>query len=199
VLLAAASLGFVADPVDAQEAAPADRFAPSFYVGAEAGATNFDNACDPTALSCDHTDSTGAPFLGYRFDSRFGLELGWRDLGEARATYPRLTSTIDVVGAIEGYDLSALMRFPLSAAWEAYVRAGAFRWDAQTVSPEFSAAESDWSPTAGAGFAWRFRPAWQMRFEYLYLDDAGGTETGETNVETLTVGLSYLFGNRVPQ
>lgn len=157
---------------------------------------SYGNACDPTALSCDHSDATSAVFGGYRFASRFIIELGKRDLGEARAVYPRLTSTIEVVGEADGYDFSALMRLPLSQTWEAYLRVGAFHWDAATESSEFSAGDSAWSPSAGGGFAWSFRPSWQARFQYLYIGDVGGTETGEANVEMLSAGVSYSFGGR---
>jgi OOP family OmpA-OmpF porin len=198
----AASLGLVTflgpgtEFATAQETAPADPFGAGLYLGAEVGGMNFDNACDPTALSCDHTDTAAAGFIGYRFDSRFTIEAGARDLGGARATYPRLTSTIDVVGDASGYDLSALLRLPFGPSWETYLRAGAFYWEAETMSPEFSATESGWSPSAGAGFGWQFKPAWQMRLQYLYLADVGGPDTGEANVETLTVGVLYTFGSR---
>ena len=179
----------------AQESLPADRFVPGIYVGAEAGAMSFDNACDPTALSCDHTDTAAAAFVGYRLNSRFRLEAGARDFGEASAVYPRLTSTIGAVGEASGYDLSALLHLPLGPDWETYLRAGVFRWKAETASPEFAATESGWSPSAGAGFAWQFKPPWQLRLQYLYVADVGGPETGEANVEMFTAGILYSFGS----
>jgi hypothetical protein len=193
-LLAATGLGTC--PAAAQEPASAERFEPGFYAGAELGEMRYGTACSPTALSCDHADSVYAVYGGYRLGRRFMLEVGKRDLGEALAVYPRLTSTIDVVGEVDGYEFSALLRLPFGRAWEAYVRAGGYHWDAATASSEFSTAESDWSPSAGAGFAWQFRPAWQARFQFLYLGDVGGTETGEANVEMLSAGVSYLFGGR---
>jgi len=189
-------MGLAAGQASAQTPSTADPFEPGFYFGAEIGAVSYANACDPTALSCDHSDATAAVFAGYRFATRFMLEFGKRDLGEALAVYPRLTSTIDVVGEVDGYDLSALIRLPFSQTWEAYLRAGAYHWDATTVSPEFSTDESGWSPSAGAGFTWDFLPTWQARFQYLYMRDVGGTETGEANVEMLSAGVSYIFGSR---
>ena len=191
VLIASSALAQGSAPPG--ESAKPDRFAPGFYAGAELGEASYDNACDPTALSCDHADVAMAIFAGYSFVSRFMVEFGKRDLGEAFAVYPRLTNTIEVVGEADGYDLSALMRLPFGRAWEAYLRAGAYYWDAATESPEFSTSESDWSPSAGGGFAWNFRPGWQARFQYLYMGDVGGTETGEANVEMLSAGVSYFF------
>lgn len=194
-VLATAVLGLAASSAPAQESVP-DHGPAGFYVGAEFGGMNYGNACDHTALSCDHKDWSRAAFAGYRFDSHFTLELGWRDLGDARAVYPRLTNTIEVIGEAEGFELSVLWRYPFSRTWEAYLRGGAFRWDAKTRSPEFSTSDSGWSPSVGAGLAWKFHPAWHARLQFLYLGDVGGTETGEANVEMLSVGITYTFGSR---
>jgi OOP family OmpA-OmpF porin len=193
-LLAAAGLG--AGLAAAQAPSSPDGFEPGFYVGAEIGGMSFDNACDPSALSCDHADTAAAAFAGYRFGSRFMAEIGMRDLGEALAVYPRLTTTVDMVGEIDGYELSAVMRLPFRSDWEAYLRGGAYHWDAETRSPQTAIAESGWSPSAGAGLAWRFRPAWQARFQFLYIVDIGGVDTGKANVEMLSAGVSYFFGSR---
>jgi hypothetical protein len=158
-LLAAASLAFGSGTLRAQQRDLAARLAPGFYAGAELGGTGYDNACDPAALSCDHTDGAGAAFGGYRFASRFAIELGGRHLGDARAVYPRLTSTNEVVGQVEGYDVSGLLRFPFGRAWEAYVRGGAYHADAHTRSPEFSTAEPpDPLPSRRAGSTRASRP-----------------------------------------
>lgn len=194
-LLAVAGLGAWAGSLRAQEFAPA-RFTPGFYAGAELGGASYGDACDPAALSCDHSDAAGAVLGGYRFASRFAVELGWRDLGDARAVFPRLTSTNEVVGHVEGYDVSALLRFPFGRAWEGYLRGGVYRARSHGSSPEISTAEWDWSPAAGGGLAWAFRPAWQARFQYLFLSHVGGPDAGEADVGMLSAGVSYLFGRR---
>src|SRR5262245_41668808 len=83
-----------------------------FYLGAAIGARGYDNACEPAALACERRDSAWSAFAGYRFNHRFDIEAAYLDLGESRTTYPRLTSTLEVSGDIDGYDLSALFRMP---------------------------------------------------------------------------------------
>jgi|KBSSwiStaDraftv2_1062776.scaffolds.fasta_scaffold39899_2 OOP family OmpA-OmpF porin len=167
---------------------------PGVYFGVEAGAVDYDNACEPHALACDGSDAAASAFAGYRFSSRLSLELGYHDLGEAVATYPRLTSTVEVTGALDGYDVSVIVGIPVTPKWQAFLRAGAFRSRAETSSEELDAADEDWFGQVGGGIAWHFRPAWQVRFQYLYLPNLGGVDTGEFEGRVLTAGASYFVG-----
>jgi len=169
---------------------------PAAYVGAELGALYYDNACEAAALSCDDTDVAASVFGGYRFNSYLALELAYSDLGEAHATYPRLTTTLDVTGKMRGYGLDLLVSIPINDVLSAYARGGAFYAESETRSAEFRAEETSWSPAAGAGLAWRFQPRWQARLQYLFVSGVGGTQTGESNAEILSLGLSYVFGQK---
>lgn len=188
------TFGTAAIPAAAQVRSQTGPVTAGAYVGADVALRHYDNACLVNALSCDDTGPAAGVFGGYRFGSRWSLELGYYDLGEADAVYPRLTTTLDVTGTIDGYALTALAAFPLTDTWEVFVRGGAFRWDAATASREFAASASDWSPAAGVGIGWHFRPAWQARLHYLMIADAGDATTGETHGQLLAAGVSYRFG-----
>jgi OmpA-OmpF porin, OOP family len=197
-LLAAAGLGALTSPSTAQDVTASERYATGFYVGGELGALYYTDACEASAVSCDRGTWTAAVFGGYQINAHLALELSYRDLGEARAVYPRLTSTLEVSGNVQGYELAALASIPISRAWQAYLRGGAFYWDAETRSSEFRSSENGWSPSVGAGVAWQFRPAWKTRIEYLYLANLGGAKTGESSGAILSVGVCYVFGGSRP-
>ena len=196
LLLAAIAQCIVAAPVLAQAAAPAGRAGARFYLGAALGTLNNRDACEGTALSCDHTVGAASVFGGYRFNPRVALELEYRDLGETSATYPRLTGVSETAGNVDGYELAVLIGFPLRPDVLAYLRGGGFHWRASTKSAESAFSATDWSAAGGGGVAWRLRPSWEARMEYLYLDDIGGAETGSTDVQVLSIGVSRFFGKR---
>jgi OmpA-OmpF porin, OOP family len=196
LLLAAIAQCIVAAPVLAQAAAPAERDEARFYLGADLGTLHYSDACEATALSCDHTAGAAGLFGGYRFGPRIALELGYRDLGETSATYPRVTGPIETTGAVDGYELAVLIAFPVGADAHAYLRGGAFSWRAHARTPETEISETDWSAAGGGGLAWRFRPSWEARMEYVYLDNIGGAETGETDTQLFAIGVSRFFGRR---
>jgi len=169
---------------------------PGFYLGGEIGARGYQNACGPEALSCDRRDAAWGGYAGYRFSHFISVEAGYLDLGEARATYPRLTSTLEVTGDIEGYGLSALLGIPATADVRFFVRAGAFRWQAETHSSEFAIEDQAWSAMLGGGFEWHSGRSWLWRCQYLYLDDIGSSNTGRANGHVVSVALGYLFHRR---
>jgi OOP family OmpA-OmpF porin len=171
----------------------ASSHADGVYLGGEIRARIFDDACEPQALSCDRRGDSWGAFAGYRFDPHFGLELGFVDLGEARAIYPRLTGTREVDGSIEGYDLSAILGIPAGKDARFFLRAGGFRWRATTSSSEYAAETEGWSFTAGGGFEWSARRSWQLRLQFLYLDDLGDVDTGETNAVVASLAVSYFI------
>ena len=193
---AAIALLVAAPPVLAQDAAPTEPGESGFYLGADLGALHYSNACEATALSCDQTANAAGVFGGYRFGSRIGLELGYRDLGGASATYPRLTGTIETAGDVDGYELAVLIAFPLWPDAHAYLRGGAFSWRAHARTPEADVSETGWSAAGGGGAAWRFRPSWEGRMEYVYLDNIGGAKTGETDTQVISIGVRHFFGRR---
>lgn len=194
LLLAAVAL-FVAAPALAQDV-PTDPGESRFYLGADLGTRYYNDACEATALSCDHTAGAAGVFGGYRFGPRIALEVGYRDLGETSATYPRLTGTIETTGDVDGYQLALLLAFPLRSDAHAYLRGGAFYWRANVRSPETNVSDADWSAAGGGGAAWRFRPSWEARMEYVYLDNIGGAETGETDTQLFSIGVNHFFGRR---
>jgi OOP family OmpA-OmpF porin len=161
------------------------------YLGGAFGARTYDNACEAHALACASRDSAWGAFAGYRFNRRWSFEAGYLDLGDAQATYPRVTSALAVTGHVDGYDLAALFAIPTGNRGQFLLRAGGYRWQAATRSVEFSADDVGWSATAGAAFEWRLGQHWQLRCQYLYLDDLGSGATGRANGHLASVALSY--------
>lgn len=166
------------------------------YFGGTIGGRGYDNACQPEALSCERRGTAWGAFTGYRFNPRFGLELGYLDLGEAHANYPRLTGALEVTGDIDGYDFSALYAVMAGPDVRFFLRVGGFRWQAKTRSPEFAFDEEGWSASAGAGFEWHAGRHWQFRCQYLYLNDIGGEETGRANGHVGSLSVTLFIPTR---
>jgi OOP family OmpA-OmpF porin len=186
----------IACPVEAgaDGASPFD--VPGMYIGGEVGASGYANGCEAQALSCDRRATAWGASVGYRFDRLMGVELGYLDLGQAHATYPRSTGPLQVQGDVKGYHVSALFGIPVGENARFFLRAGGYRWQAKTQSTEFETREDGWSATAGGGFEWRMAPSWQLRAQALYLDHIGGTNTGGANGLVASVGIVYFFSAR---
>jgi outer membrane immunogenic protein len=65
-------------------------------------------------------------------------------------------------------------------------------------APPFSSNQwlSGW--TAGAGVEWSFAPNWSTKFEYLHYglgtpNSFGTVPTGKVDIDTLKIGINYLF------
>src|SRR5262245_34110573 len=83
-----------AGSANGQTAEPPPPDTPGIYLGGQFGRSSLNNACQPQALSCDRRDNAWGVFAGYRFSEHIRVELGYLDFGQTRATYPRLTSTL---------------------------------------------------------------------------------------------------------
>src|SRR3954467_10471470 len=67
----------------------------SAYVGGSIGQSKFKDACsgNPPGVSCDDKDTAWRIFGGYQFSPNFAAELGYHDLGEAKASAPGFSAT----------------------------------------------------------------------------------------------------------
>ena len=75
-------------------------------------------------------------FGGYNFNQYFGAEFAYVDLGEVEAGVSRdqarkngiALDAVNISGAIEGYTLAGVVRYPVSRQFEIFAKAGAFSW-----------------------------------------------------------------------
>jgi OmpA-OmpF porin, OOP family len=168
-----------------------------------------------TVLDADSTfDDEGSPWSiggGYRFSRYLAVEVGYLDLGSAeyRAAGTVFVPGVGVVDSTLGLDISAkgptlaaLVTAPLGEKFDVHGRLGMFFADTTfelgigldtfDESDEFSANSEDFF--AGVGAAYHFTPNFAASIDFSLFKDVGDDEeTGEGDIDSLTLGLQYTF------
>jgi len=120
----------------------------SLYVGASVGNTwqSAEVTVDEVTNEIKNIDenSTGYKiFGGFSSESIFGIEGGYRDLGEIKSTIEDHELKVSTTG----WDVEAMVHLPLSI-FDLFAKAGAFFWSADSAYANFSDSES------GTDFLW---------------------------------------------
>ncbi|MGH8687972.1 MAG: outer membrane beta-barrel protein [Burkholderiales bacterium] len=178
-LAALCALAYVAlaaaDPASAQRN--------GYYAGASVGLTTVD-LCDNLGgvgfTGCDHSDTGLKLFGGARINRNFAVELGWADLGAARASGPGGSARIDV----DGLQVAAVGILPLSSRTRAFGKAGLYVWN---TSGTGAPSDNGTDLMLGLGGAWSLTPQVDVRGEWERFD------VGSNNVDLFSVGLQYNF------
>ncbi|MCP8899985.1 outer membrane beta-barrel protein [Gilvimarinus xylanilyticus] len=170
------------------------------YLGGQVGGSEFKSACHDMAIECEDDDEASGAFLGYRFNDYFAIEGGYHELGEATSWYPQARQGKKSEIWIEGYDLSVLVGLPLSDRWLAYARAGGFFYDANLVDGgdiflEEQYGSEGWTETVGAGITFRATERLQTRLQYQYINEFGDDWASQPDVQAVTLGVLWQFGN----
>jgi len=168
----------------------------SAYLGGGIGQSKFKDACiDPAGAgpsSCDDKDAAWKLFGGYRFSRNFAAELGYSDLGRAKAS--SVAGDTEAKGA--AWELSGIGSIPFDA-FSVFGRLGAYRGQSE-LSGLASGDKVTWNATYGAGVQYDFNRAlgvrgeWQRYASLKLRDAATGAET-EPDVDVLGVSLLYRF------
>lgn len=191
-------------PVKAPQAQPApSAFLPFTWTGAYAGANG---GFGWTSGSIDATGGFGGGQIGYNFQTG-SLVLGV----EGDIAGSGISQTINVQGipfttAFTNDTLASLRgRAGLAYnSWLFYGTVGA-GWAHEKISgtdlsgAPFSSNQwlSGW--TAGAGVEWAFAPNWSTKFEYQHYglgtapNSFGTVPAGKVDIDTLKIGINYLF------
>ena len=72
-----------------------------WYIGASGGQSDIKDFCGnpvPVGTSCDNTGSSWTVFGGYQFNKYLGVELGYTDISENKASNSVTTSTLERQG-----------------------------------------------------------------------------------------------------
>ena len=117
-------------------------------------------------------------------------------LTEAPATFSQ-----KIAAKTSGMTLSALGILPLSYRTEIYGRVGVMfatndlgvRIDYVTGSDNPSISDSSTDLLAGIGAGFTFAEIYTARLEYLRVFDAGSSDTGEADVDMISLGVTVTF------
>lgn len=161
-----------------------------FYLGAKTGWANFDY-CE-SGDDCDDDAWGGSVYGGYQFNEWFSLEGGYNYLGKAKASSP--SNTLE--SKVQNGELGAKLDWNLTSAWNLFGKVGTSYNDIEhDVSTGYSKSDNNWSVMLGAGVEYQLSHNWRIRTEYQWFDDVGSSSIAKSDVNYLTLGLSYYFGS----
>ena len=191
-----------------------------FYGYVSAGSSESDRKAETdTALrnagavftsSADTRDTAYKLQLGYQYNRNLAVEGGYVDLGKftyhALATVPA-GATRDGNAKIDGWNLDAIGRLPVSDAVAAFGRIGLVSYDLSyscqgTVIACANPSRSNRGTSLhyGLGLDWNFGQSWFARAEYeVYekvgeaFNTTGTTGTTRANVSVAGIGIGYRF------
>lgn len=159
-----------------------------------------------STVSKDETDTGFKAYVGYRFGRHFALEGGWTDLGSFRATR---NVTAPAVGSLtaeieaSGFHLDALGILPLQQ-FAIFGKIGAMYAETKTTfsrtgavvfapgaNPNREETEVEWKFGVGASYSFTRNLAIRAEFERVL--DVGGEQTGEGDIDLLSIGITFRF------
>lgn len=147
------------------------------YFGAGAMQVSTDNATDFAALAigfgadADTTVTSFKVYGGYLWPARFGIEVGWYDLGSYDVHTFGVKSDEFRTGALA---FSGTYSLPLNPSAEVLFKFGLaftevdYRCYSACGWPYINTSHSDVSPLMGIGIGWRIAPSFSVRADWEY-------------------------------
>jgi hypothetical protein len=81
------------------------------------------------SVSKDEKDTTWAVSGGWMFNPMFGLEIGYRDLGEVSLSATDGVDTVSATAEVDGFTLGLVVRVPATEKLFIVPRLGLYRWE----------------------------------------------------------------------
>ena len=190
-LLAVAALGAAAFSLPAM----AQMSMSSAYIGGGIGQSKFKDGCTGGSfpgVSCDDKDTAFKIFGGYQFNKNIAAEIGWTDLGKAKASGPGGTAEAKA----SAFELDAVGAFPVWQQLSILGRLGLYYGEGKLDAPGVSGTKKTTDLTYGLGVGWDFnknlgvRGEWQ-RYSKIKFEAAG--TSGDTDVDVYGVSLLWRF------
>jgi OOP family OmpA-OmpF porin len=179
-------------------------WSPGFYLGLSGGRTTAKGGCDTTALpagttitNCDDTATGWKVYGGYQFTRIWGMEMAYIDFGKATASGFVLGVPIAAEAQTKGWQLVATATVPITPQFDAFGKLGVWRSDVDlNVSTAGVVALTSGHSTElayGLGAKWNFSRNWSARLEWERFNDAGNQNTGRSDLDLISIGVSYKF------
>ncbi|WP_298773798.1 OmpA family protein [uncultured Shewanella sp.] len=187
--------------------ASADTEMSPWYIGAGTGINDYQVQCDKSATSsCDDNTPYGWElFTGYMFNQYIGLELGYRDLGQANWTH--FNGELNDYGSIDtkGVTLGLIGYYPFAERWNINAEIGAMRYDSKITNQwgniygnSEAGNHTDYTPYIGAGVGFNITENIMLSAVYRHYQDLNPTQNNFYDLENNYWGikLSYRFGSK---
>jgi len=164
-----------------------------WFIGAGGGISKYKSGCAAlvTPGTCDDNGNYWRVFGGYQFNSYFGYEMGYGDLGE-------LTRTTTGVGSdnVEAKVLEAVLvlTIPLVDSFSVYAKYGIYSFDAdRTVTGAATVNAKGREMTYGFGAKYDLTKNIALRAEWQHFFDVGDSGTGTFDVNAGLIGIVFKF------
>jgi len=195
IAVALFSAGLISAPALAQSQAS------GWYVGGSIGQMEAKDACDGVGIGCDDKDTAWKIFAGYQINQNFAVEGGYTDLGKVSASGTVGGVSVNAKAEATAWELVGVGSIPVGNSFSLYGKGGFYRGevdaDASAAIPGFSASaqESDTNTdlTFGIGAAFAVNRNVSLRAEWQRYKDVGGSDTGESDIDVMSVGLLFRF------
>ncbi len=165
----------------------------NFYAGATLGQSTAKDACNDlagTGISCDDSDTAFKIFGGYQINRNFAAELGYADLGKAKAEALGLTEEVKSTA----WDLSLIGSYPINEQFSVFGRLGFYMADVKDdTNFGFSASNSNSDLTYGLGARYEVTQNLGLRAEWQRYSQVGGGDIGKSDIDVLGVTALWKF------
>jgi OmpA-OmpF porin, OOP family len=163
--------------------------------------------------SLEDSDTTWSVFGGYRLNPYLAIEAGYLDLGtseyraEGFVDPPGPVTSMSANASIDfsssGFTTAVVGSIPLAESFDLHGKLGIFfsdtefeigvGVDGESGSP-FRVSGTDTDIYYGAGASWFIGSNWTLGLDYLLYKDVGNEDdTGETDLDSVTLQASYRF------
>jgi opacity protein-like surface antigen len=171
--------------------------------------------------SLDDSDTTWSLFGGYRFNEFLAVEAGYTRLGTTQyvaegtvfvfgSGIPGPIAIADATFGIDaetkGFSAGLVANLPLGASFDLHANLGLLFSDTELsvsaradlgltqLDRQSSVSGSDQDLFYGAGLGWHLNENWSLNLDYqLYKDVGSGEDTGETDVDAVTLAVVFHF------
>lgn len=170
-----------------------------FYGGLSVGQAKSGDFCDQVGgTSCDDKDTAFRIFGGYQFHPNIGVELGYADLGKAKASASGPGGSASAEEKFTAWDLVAVGSYPIGTGFSVFGKLGLYYGKAEaTVNvnlPGFfsgtgSDSETGTDFTYGLGAGFDFNKNFGARIEWQRYNGFSDA----SNLDVFSLGVLYRF------
>ena len=164
-----------------------------WYLGGNIGQSKLKDGCSGlggSGISCDDKDTAFKILGGYNINRNFAAELGYTDLGKAKASGLGLTDELKATA----WELSAVGSYPVANQFSVFGRLGLYFADAKENTNfvgNFKHTNNDL--TYGFGVRYDFSREVGVRGEWQRYSKVGGGDIGKSDVDVISVGVVWNF------
>jgi OmpA-OmpF porin, OOP family len=181
------ALGVVSTPALSQDS--------GWVIGAGAGQSYYNDGCltlVAPGAACDDGAVAWRAFVGYQFNSYFGYEIGYANLGKMKQTVGGAEVASFETTAIDAVLVATL---PVSQSFAFFVKWGVFSWDMDRIIAGVGTTNVSGSDiTYTWGMKYNLTKSISLRAEqqrYMHVGDA--SVTGEASVTVNLLSLAFQF------